>query len=276
MTRVSEALRSAGQMAAAASSSGAPFAAGRSVRAPQPQLLELVPSVPFQPASGAILLDPLLPWQGPAEEFRTLRTRLNHLPGPSPIQTLVVTSPSAGEGKSFVAANLALAQAQLADNPTLLCDFDLRRPVLHQRFQIDREPGITDYLEGRAELYQAMRRVGDTNLFLMPAGAAVTNPLELINRKEAELMLDFLASVFRWVVLDTPPLLQASDANLLGTLCHGTVLVARMGSTTTDSITRAVQSLCRNNVVGIVANAARHSDVSGRPARAPAASSASA
>ena len=275
MTQVYEAFRNVGQLAAAASSAGVPFSAGRPVAAPQRQLLDLVASVPFQPAPGAFLMDPSRPWEAPAEEFRTLRTRLNHQQG-RPLDTLVITSPSGGEGKSFVAANLALAQAQLADNLTLLCDFDLRRPVLHQRFQIDRGPGISDYLEGRAELYQAMRRIGDTQLFVMPAGAAVANPLELISRRQALQMLDVLAGLFRWVILDTPPLLQASDASLLGTFCHGTVLVARMGSTTAASIEHAVQSLCRNNVVGIVANAGRSSDVPCRPACAPTTSSAAA
>jgi Mrp family chromosome partitioning ATPase len=77
-----------------------------------------------------------------------------------------------------------------------------------------------------------------------------------MNRKETGQMLDFLPAVFRWIVLDTPPLLAASDANLLCTLCQATILVAPLGSTTADSIGRAVQSLCRNNVIGIVANGA--------------------
>ena len=85
----------------------------------------------------------------PSEEFRTLRTRLEQLQATRAIQTVLVTSPSPGEGKSFTAANLALAEAQLADNPTLLCDFDLRSPTLHSVFQIDRSPGISDYLLGQ-------------------------------------------------------------------------------------------------------------------------------
>ncbi len=85
---------------------------------------------------------------------------------------MLVTSSSPGEGKSFTAANLALAEAQLADNPTLLCDFDLRRPSLHRIFQIDRSPGISDYLLGRAELADVIQRIGDSSLFVMTAGEA--------------------------------------------------------------------------------------------------------
>ena len=74
-------------------------------------------------------------------------------------------------------------------------------------------------------------------------------------------MLDGLPSIFNWVILDSPPLLFAADANLLSTLCHGTILVVRIGSTTIDSITRAMQSLCQNNVLGIVVNGARRGEL---------------
>jgi receptor protein-tyrosine kinase len=181
-----------------------------------------------------------------------------------PIHTAVVTSPSPAEGKSFAAINLALAEAQLSGNLTLLCDFDFRRPIVHSLLQTDRGPGITDYLQGKVALHQAIRRVGDTNLYIMPAGEAVINPLELLNLKEVKQMLDFLPGIFNWVILDSPPLLFAADANLLSTLCHGTVLVVRIGATTIDSITRAMQSLCQNNVLGIIVNGARRGELYSR------------
>jgi Mrp family chromosome partitioning ATPase len=110
-------------------------------------------------------------------------------------------------------------------------------------------------------LHEAMRRIGDSNLFIMPAGEAVINPLELLNLKEVKELLDHLPSLFNWVILDSPPLLFAADANLLSTLCHGTILVVRIGATTIDSITRAMQSLCQNNVLGIVVNGARRGEL---------------
>ncbi len=81
-----------------------------------------------------------------AEEFRSLRTRLNHLQTTQPLHTLVVTSASPAEGKSFTAANLAMTQAQIADKRILLADFDFRRPNVDKTFQMDCAPGITDYL----------------------------------------------------------------------------------------------------------------------------------
>jgi len=224
-------------------------------------LIDLVEVIPWTPSREALLIDTTHPDEAPAEEFRTLRTRLNHMQSLQPIHTTVITSPSPAEGKSFAAMNFAMAEAQLAGNYTLLCDFDFRRPILHNMLKTDRSPGITDYLLGKCPLHKAIRRLAGTNLFIMPAGEAVINPLELLNLKEVKQMLDRLPSIFNWVILDSPPLLFAADANLLGTLCHGTILVVRIGSTTIDSITRAMQSLCQNNVLGIVVNGARRGEL---------------
>ena len=228
---------------------------------PLQDLLSLVKTIPYKPSPESLLIDATNPHEAPTEEFRTLRTRLNHMQSLQPIHTAVVTSPSPAEGKSFAAINLAMAQAQLSGNLTLICDFDFRRPIVHNLLQIERSPGATDYLQGKIPLHEAIRKVGDTNLYVMPAGEAVINPLELLNLKEVKEMLDQLPTIFNWVILDSPPLLFAADANLLSTLCHGTILVVRIGSTTIDSVTRAMQSLCQNNVLGIVVNGARRGEL---------------
>ncbi len=226
-------------------------------------LLEKIEEIPYDPPPDMHLLDPTGQRRSdaPVEEFRTLRTRINHLQTLQPIHSVVVTSPSPAEGKSFTAANFALAEAQLANNPTLLADFDLRRPVLHSYFNIERAPGLTDFLQGKAELHEIIKKIAGMDLWLMPAGEPVMNPLELLNLAEARRLIEQLPRVFNWVILDTPPLLFAADANLLATLCHGTLLVVRIGSTTIDSVTRAMQSLCENNVLGIVANGARRGEL---------------
>jgi receptor protein-tyrosine kinase len=224
-------------------------------------LLEQVEEIPFRAATDSLLIDVARPHEAPMEEFRTLRTRLNHMKTLQPIHTVVITSPSPADGKSLSAANLALVQAHLAGNTTLLADFDFRRPIVHTLFGIDRSPGITDYLLGRVPLHQAIKKVAGTNLYLMPAGEAVINPLELLNLREVKHLLDRLPTLFNWIVLDSPPLLFAADANLLSTLSHGTLLVVRVGHTTIDSVTRAMQSLCNNNVLGIVVNGARRGEL---------------
>jgi receptor protein-tyrosine kinase len=226
-----------------------------------PEFLSLVQEVPFTPSVDSHLIDANKPHEAPAEEFRTLRTRLNHLQTLQPISTLVVTSPSPAEGKSFAAVNLALAEAQLANNPTLLVDCDFRRPIVHSLFQLERTPGLTDFLQGKAKLEDCIKKVSGAGIYVLPAGESVINPLELLNLREMKTLIDQLPRIFKWVVLDSPPLLFAADANLLSTLSSGTVIVVRVGTTTIDSITRAMQSLCENNVLGIIVNGARRGEL---------------
>ncbi len=227
----------------------------------QTTLLNDVAIVPFTPAPESHLLDLNNSHETPAEEFRTLRTRLNHLQTLQPLHTIVVTSPSPAEGKTFTAVNLALAESHLAESTVVLGDFDLRRPIVHSLFQIDRAPGLSDYLTGQCTFAQALRRVEGMSLYLLPAGSPVRNPLELLNTRQAKALFEELPRLFNWAIFDTPPLLFSADANLLSTLADGTILVVKIGSTTFDNVTRAIQSLCENNVLGIVANGARASEL---------------
>jgi receptor protein-tyrosine kinase len=223
--------------------------------------LEGAPEVPYQPAPESHLLGLHSGHETPAEEFRTLRTRLNHLQTLQPLHTVIVTSPSPAEGKTFTAVNLALAQSHLTENVVLLGDFDLRRPVIHNLFQVERAPGLSDYLLGQVPLSGALRKIGGVNLYFMPAGSPVKNPLELLNMRQFKELFEDLPRIFHWAIFDTPPLLFSADANLLATLADGTVLVVKIGATTFDNVTRAMQSLCENNVLGIVANGARASEL---------------
>jgi receptor protein-tyrosine kinase len=213
-------------------------------------------TIPFRPAPEAHLINLERPHEVPGEEFRSLRTRLNHMQTGQDLHSIVVTSASPAEGKTFTALNLALAQAQL-ESPVLIADLDLRRPVVHTMFQCERAPGFSDFLLADRKLEDCIRRIEGTNLYFMPAGTQVRNPLELLNMRQVKYSIDAFRKVFNWVILDTPPLLFSADANLLATLTDGTLIVVRIGSTTYDSVIRAMQSLCENNVLGIVANGAR-------------------
>ncbi|HVW87700.1 MAG TPA: CpsD/CapB family tyrosine-protein kinase [Bryobacteraceae bacterium] len=213
-------------------------------------------TIPFHPAPEAHLINVERPHEVPGEEFRSLRTRLNHMQSQQDLRIMVVTSASPAEGKTFTAINLALAQAQL-ESPVLLADLDLRRPVIHNLFQCERSPGFSDFLLAEKPLEECIRRIEGTNLYFMPAGTPVKNPLELLNMRQVRYTLDAFRKPFNWVILDTPPLLFSADANLLATLTDGTLIVVRIGSTTYDNVIRAMQTLCENNVLGIVANGAR-------------------
>lgn len=269
MSRVHDALRRSGgaspevPVAPRATAQFAPRYDGNAIAlAPEfENLLERIEEIPFNPAPDAHLVDAARPHEAPSEEFRTFRTRLNHLQSLQPIHTVVMTSPSPAEGKSMAAVNLALAESHLEGNNTILCDFDFRRPLVHNLFQVERSPGITDYLLGKATPEQIVKKVAGTNLSILPAGEAVINPLELLNLDRVRHLLKNLQKTYNWVILDTPPLLFAADANLLSTMSDGTILVVRLGVTTVDSFTRAIQSLCENNVLGTVVNGARRGEL---------------
>jgi len=220
-----------------------------------------VTEIPFSIAPESHLIDLDRLNEMPGEEFRSLRTRLNHIQGQQNIHTVVVTSASPAEGKTFTAANLALAQAQLSENAVLLADFDLRRPVVHNLFQAERSPGLSDYLLDGVPLESVIKRIGNTNLYFLPAGSPVKNPLELLNLRQVKTLVQSLPRLFNWVIIDTPPLLFSADANLLSTITDGVLMVVRIGATTYDNVIRAMQSLCENNVLGIVANGARATEL---------------
>src|SRR5689334_25402366 len=270
MSRVHDAMRRAGQTPEREIATVPPEAVpngknrnGAAVVVPERSTLNLPALVakfaehPFNPAPESHLIDLHRPMETPSEEFRSLRTKLNYMQTLQSLHTVVVTSASPAEGKSFTAMNLALAESHLADNSVLIADFDLRRPTLHNLLQLDRSPGISDYLLGEAPLEKVIRRITGSNLYFIAAGKPVKNPLELLNLREVKVLLDELHTVFNWAFFDTPPLLFSADGNLLAAMVDGTVLVVRIGSTTIDTITRAVQSLSENNVLGVVANGAR-------------------
>jgi receptor protein-tyrosine kinase len=267
MSRVHDALRRAESSGKGIGSSPVPPGGGAGVAAPAAEapplhsLIDQFEEIEWQPAEEAHIIHAEKPREAPTEEFRSLRTRLNHLQGLQPLHTIVITSASPAEGKSFTAANLAVVQSHIQSNYTLLCDFDFRRPVVHNIFRFDRSPGLTEYLTGKASLPEIIKRIKGTNLFVCPAGSAVLNPLELLNLKEVKVLLEKLPTIFNWVILDTPPLLFAADANLLATMTDGTLLVVRLGQTTIDSVSRAIQGMSHNNVLGVVANGAMRGEL---------------
>src|SRR5258708_10179088 len=256
MSRVHDAMRRAGQMPEGDIVSAVPSEAvpngktrnGAPVAEPArstlnlPSLVSKFDEHPFNPAPESHLIDLHRPMETPSEEFRSLRTKLNYMQTLQPIHTVMVTSASPAEGKSFTAMNLALAESHLADNSVLIADFDLRRPTLHNLLQLDRSPGVSDYLMGEAPLEKVIKRIMGSNLYFLSAGRQVKNPLELLNLREVKTLLDELHTAFNWTFFDTPPLLFSPDANLLAAMTDGTILVVPIGSTTIDTGTRAGQS----------------------------------
>jgi len=190
-----------------------------------------------------------------AEAYRTLRTNLIFSQSVQTLRTVLVTSASPGEGKTTTAANLAVSFAHHGMR-VLLVDCDLRRGRLHKIFQISREPGITELVLGREEVEGVIRQTDVTGLYVIPSGNLPPNPSELLGGDRMRKVLASLSEGFDLIIIDTPPLLAASDGAILATLSDGVVMVLRAGSTEGEAAQQALQQLTGvgARVVGAVLN----------------------
>ena len=181
-----------------------------------------------------------------AEAFRTLRTNLIFSQAVSTLRTIVVTSAAPSEGKTTTAANLAVTFAQQGMR-VLVVDCDLRRATLHKAFKISREPGLTELLMEHVDHDDVARETETPGLYVLPAGKLPPNPAELLGGDRMRKTLALLSGAYDLIVIDTPPLLAASDAAILATLTDGVILVVRAGRTETEAGQQAIAQL---NAVG--------------------------
>jgi protein-tyrosine kinase len=189
-----------------------------------------------------------------SEEFRTLRTRLYQIRQKQQLQTLLVSSALPGEGKTFVAANLAQVIVRQRGRRVLLIDTDLRRSQLHLMLGAPAAPGLTEYLRGDADEYAVIQRGPAENLFFTASGNHVTNPTELLANGRLGKFLQRLAPVFDWIVLDSPPAVLVSDASMIADLCDGVLLVLRSAVTPLDMAQKARQEFHNKGLLGVVLN----------------------
>jgi len=190
-----------------------------------------------------------------AEQFRTLRSRLYQLRNSQPLRALLVTSAIPGEGKTFVAHNLAQAIVRQSERRALLIDADLRRPRLHLALGAPAAPGLADYLRGTASEMEIIQHGQEANLCFIPGGKQAGNPSELLSSGKLKTLLERVTPIFDWIILDSPPCVPVADAHILSEFCDGVLLVVRAGATRAEVAHRACQELKARNVVGVVLNA---------------------
>jgi tyrosine-protein kinase Etk/Wzc len=190
-----------------------------------------------------------------AEAFRTLRTNLLFSPAVQSVRQVIVTSAGPAEGKSTTAANLAVAFAQQGQR-VLLLDCDLRRPRIHQVFSHAQIPGLTNVLVGNMSSAEVIHETSIEGLSILTAGATPPNPAELLGGTRMRELLEKLAQNYEMVIIDTPPVLLASDAAILSRHVAGTLLVVRAGKTQTAAVRDAMQQLATvgTHVAGTVLN----------------------
>ncbi len=188
------------------------------------------------------------------EEFRTLRARLYKVRERQPLKTLLITSALPAEGKSFVAANLAQVFVRQHERRVLLIDADLRWSRLHLSLGTNLYPGLSDYLRGEADLFAVAQRSPQGNLFFIPGGRPASNPNELLINGRVRELLQQMAPLFDWIVIDSPPAIPVSDAALLAGLADGVLLVVRAAQTPFDFAQKVRQEFRDKPLLGAVLN----------------------
>jgi capsular exopolysaccharide synthesis family protein len=172
---------------------------------------------------------------------------------------VLITSPAAGEGKTTTAVNLAVALSG-ADRHVVVVDCDLRRPRVHEIFDLPPDPGFTSLLLGRATLTDAVHIVAtQERLAALPSGPVPPNPSELLASRATEVVLQSLRSEADAVIIDSPPVLPVTDALVLGRLVDGVVVVVRAGKSTKKELRRTLELLRLGEVrvLGLVLNGTR-------------------
>jgi len=194
--------------------------------------------------------------------FEMLMTNLGFTLSDKTLKVIVVTSAIPGEGKSFVAANLAVATAQMGRR-VLLVDADMRRPRQQEIWQIPNLTGLSNALVGQAELQNTAKETL-INLEVLTAGTIPPNPAALLDSQRMAALIKKVARDYEFVIIDTPPLNVFADATILGKLVDGVLLVARPGvvNSVATTTTKTLLEQSRSQVLGMVVNgvSARNSD----------------
>jgi succinoglycan biosynthesis transport protein ExoP len=204
------------------------------------------------------------------ESLRSLRTSLMMSRSGAPPRIVLVTSPLAGEGKSFISWNLAILFAQQGKR-VLLCDADLRRPRLHRDLQIDVEMGLSTVLTGQSKDHgaSALVQVSEVpGLYLMPAGPTPPYPAELLSSDHMETLLNVWKSQFDLVLLDSPPILPVTDSVVLSSFVDSVLLIARHQKTPLSALERSYQMLEAvpaesNRKINVLVNGVREQPAAG-------------
>jgi succinoglycan biosynthesis transport protein ExoP len=170
-----------------------------------------------------------------------------------PPGAIMVTSPNPGEGKTTLVSNLAQSYA-LNDREVVIIDCDLRKPKLHKIFQLDSQPGLSNYLTGSAALEEILRPTTVPNLTIVTAGARPPNPANLLHSEAFKELLAQLRERFRHIIIDTPPVLGFADARFVSILVDGVLLITRHNATHKSAGRLANQLLTQAPVLGAVLN----------------------
>ena len=224
---------------------------------------KVVPVSPGDLSKNRIILD-----EGSkvAEQFKLLRTLLFNRTRPKGWSTIQVTGFDAGEGKSFIATNLAISIARDSRQTTLLVDLDFRKPAIHTLLGLgDNVPGLTSYFTSECGLEELMVNPGIEKLTVLPAGGRILQATELMGSPKMEALVRELKERYedRYIIFDTPPMNGCPDSLVFSEYVDAMVLVARAGHTSRSSVENAMDMVPRDKVLGVIFNDVKIKDLNG-------------
>lgn len=190
-----------------------------------------------------------------AEQFRTIRTNILFSSVDKELQTIIVTSSGPGEGKSTTTANLAVVFAQQGKR-VLLIDADLRKPTVHYTFRTENHVGLSNVLTRQLTLEEAVSITAQEKLWVLSSGPIPPNPSEILGSRGMQALIEQAKDEYDVIVIDTPPVLAVTDAQVLANQADGVVLVVSSGKTERESAKKAKELLesAKAKILGVVLN----------------------
>jgi exopolysaccharide/PEP-CTERM locus tyrosine autokinase len=190
------------------------------------------------------------------EQFRLLKTHLRYGMGDRPPRSIMVTSALPGEGKSFVAANLAISLAQNRKERVLLIDCDLRKPTIQKLFGLKNMPGLSEYLQHNTDIANFLVSTFQEKLTILPAGKPPANPFELLASEEMTDLLKEMKQRFadQYLIIDTPPPTLMAEGSALSRQVDAVLLVVKKGGAGRETISDLIATLDKEKIFGVVFN----------------------
>lgn len=192
------------------------------------------------------------------EQYRTLRTQLFQTAEHQLTQVIVVTSALAGEGKTSTVLNLAFAIAQSPERRVLVIDGDLRRPSIGSYLNLKPVHGFGEVLTGKTDVFDAITRVADQELYVLPVKSGTDVPTEMLTGEHYPKMLKALREHFDFILIDSPPVMPFADARLLANHADGVMLVVRAGFAAYEIVEQAAEAMTSHRLIGAVLNGAEN------------------
>lgn len=190
-----------------------------------------------------------------SEAYRTLRTNIQFSSLDNKIQTILITSSGPSEGKTTTSTNLGVTLAE-GGKKTIIIDCDQRKPKVHKLLGLSNQVGLSNLLIGEVTFDAAAFLTGIDNLYVLPAGTKPPNPSELLSSEKMHKFIDSLKGKFDYIILDTPPVIMVTDAQILSKYADGCILVVASGEANKDAVKKAKELLekVKAKLIGVVIN----------------------